>query len=213
MFKNTPKISVIMPFYNCERYLGQAIESILTQTFNDFELILINDASTDNSDSIAKRYLNDQRVVYIKNNYNKKIVKNLNLGLSIARAEIIARMDGDDISHPDRLEKQYSYLLAHKVIVLIGSFAELIDSNGRVVGQMIKPTSPEMIKKTAFYYAPFVHPAIMIRRGVLEAVGCYREKYLFCEDIDLFFRVIFSGYQTCNIPEFLIKYRQHNRHA
>jgi len=179
MFKNTPKISVIMPFYNCERYLGQAIESILTQTFNDFELILINDASTDNSDSIAKRYLNDQRVVYIKNNYNKKIVKNLNLGLSIARAEIIARMDGDDISHPDRLEKQYSYLLAHKVIVLIGSFAELIDSNGRVVGQMIKPTSPEMIKKTAFYYAPFVHPAIMIRRGVLEAVGCYREKYLF----------------------------------
>src|SRR3989339_816276 len=127
MDKSIPQISVIMPFRNAEKFLDQSIQSILNQTFTDFEFIIINDASTDASDRIVSKYLDDPRVVYLKNNKQLGTTKNLNKGLRLSKAFIIARMDGDDISILTRLEKQLKVLQNDKKISIVGSFAETID--------------------------------------------------------------------------------------
>ena len=118
-----------MPFYNAARFLDAAILSILNQTFTDFEFIVINDASTDNADDIVKKYLYDQRIVYIKNDHNLGIVANLNHGLRIATAPIIARMDGDDVSDVTRLEKQFNFLINHPEVAAVGTYIKIIDTD------------------------------------------------------------------------------------
>ena len=209
MKKTTPLISVVMPFYNAAAFLDESIQSILKQTFRDFELILINDASSDNSDEVVQKYLSDTRVRYICNDTRTGIVVNLNRGVSAAKAELIARMDGDDISQPERFQRQYDYMSAHKDIALLGSYVEIIDENGVPLQISKKPTEHEDIKKVCFYYGPFVHPVVMFRKSVVENVGGYRGQYELTEDIDLFFRIIYEGYRTANLPEVLLKYRQH----
>jgi len=204
---NNPKISVIMPFYNCASFLDDAISSIINQTFTDFEFIIINDASTDNSDEIVQRYLNDSRIVYIKNKENKKITHNLNKGLDLARAEIIARMDGDDVSEPERLREQYEYLMKNKDIVLVGSFATLIDRVGKKIGRKVKPLDSGSIKRDIFAYSPFIHPSVMFQKKVIINLGKYDEKYSHCQDYDLWLRLIFSGNKVANLPNALIRYR------
>jgi len=203
-----PKVSVIMPFYNCEKYLDKAISSILNQTFQDFEFIIINDASTDRSDEIIQKYLTDKRIVYIKNRERKGIVYNLNKGIEIAKADIIARMDGDDISEPQRLEVQYQFLQRNPNIALVGCFVKLINEKGEICGRKIKPITHEEIKKDILIYSPFIHPTIMIRKDVFKKVAFYRKQYLWCEDIDLWYRIIFSGYEVANIPQYLYQYRR-----
>jgi len=208
MLNKKPKVSVIMPFYNCEKYLDKAISSILNQTFQDFEFIIINDASTDRSDEIVKKYLTDKRIVYIKNCERKGIVYNLNKGIEIAKADIIARMDGDDISEPQRLEVQYQFLQRNPNIALVGCFVKLINEKGEICGRKIKPIKHEEIKKDILVYATLIHATIMIRKDVFKKVGFYREQYLWCEDIDLWYRIIFSGYEVANIPQYLYQYRR-----
>ena len=208
MLNKKPKVSVIMPFYNCEKYLDKAISSILNQTFQDFEFIIINDASSDRSDEIIQKYLTDKRIVYIKNRERKGIVYNLNKGIEIAKAEIIARMDGDDISEPQRLEVQYQFLQRNPNIALVGCFAKLINEKGEICGRKIKPITHKEIKKDILIYSPFIHPTIMIRKDVFKKVAFYRKQYLWCEDIDLWYRIIFSGYEVANIPQYLYQYRR-----
>ncbi|MCD6144373.1 glycosyltransferase family A protein [Thermococcus sp.] len=203
-----PKVSVIMPFYNCEKYLDKAISSILNQTFQDFEFIIINDASSDRSDEIIQKSLTDKRIVYIKNRERKGIVYNLNKGIEIAKADIIARMDGDDISEPQRLEVQYQFLQRNPNIALVGCFVKLINEKGEICGRKIKPIKHEEIKKDILVYATLIHATIMIRKDVFKKVGFYREQYLWCEDIDLWYRIIFSGYEVANIPQYLYQYRR-----
>ena len=209
MLNKKPKVSVIMPFYNCEKYLDKAISSILNQTFQDFEFIIINDASSDRSDEIIQKYLTDKKIVYIKNRERKGIVYNLNKGIEIAKADIIARMDGDDISEPQRLEVQYQFLQRNPNIALVGCFAKLINEKGEICGRKIKPITHEEIKKDILIYSPFVHPTIMIRKDVFKKVGFYREQYyVWAQDIDLWYRIIFSGYEVANIPQYLHQYRR-----
>lgn len=207
MLNKKPKVSVIMPFYNCEKYLDKAISSILNQTFQDFEFIIINDASSDRSDEIVKKYLTDKKIVYIKNRERKGIVYNLNKGIEIAKADIIARMDGDDISEPQRLEVQYQFLQRNPNIALVGCFAKLINEKGEICGRKIKPITHKEIKKDILIYSPFIHPTIMIRKDVFKKVGFYKEECFWCEDIDLWYRIIFSGYEVANIPQYLYQYR------
>ena len=204
-----PKISVIMPFYNAARFLDAAILSILNQTFTDFEFIVINDASTDNADDIVKKYLYDQRIVYIKNDHNLGIVANLNHGLRIATAPIIARMDGDDVSDVTRLEKQFNFLINHPEVAAVGTYIKIIDTTDTVIDQRTKPTDFSHIKKDLIIYSPLVHATVMFRKQAIEVVGTYRPEYLYCEDLDLFYRLIYSGYRVSNIPEFLYHYRYH----
>jgi glycosyltransferase involved in cell wall biosynthesis len=206
---NNPKISVIMPFYNCEKFLDEAVSSILNQTFSDFELIIINDASTDRSDEVMQKYLKDSRIVYILNKENKRITYNLNIGLDMAKADIVARMDGDDISELERFQEQYEFLKENKNVSLVGSYAELINQDGKYLGRKIKPLDTEGAKKDIFLYSPFIHPAVMFRKQVILDLGKYDENYPLCEDYELWFRLIYSGYKTANIPRELLKYRIH----
>lgn len=205
-----PKISVIMPFYNAEEFLDESINSILNQTFREFELIIINDASSDNSDKIVKKYLKDKRIKYFKNQKNNGIVYNLNHGLKIAKAKIIARMDGDDVSHLNRFQVQYEYLIKHPDIALVGTFAKKIDQKGRVISDIRKPIQSEEIKKRCLIYNPVVHAAAMFRKKIVKKIGGYHNKWLYIEDQDLQLRLIFSGYKLINLPLFYYFYRVHS---
>ncbi|MFA6215597.1 MAG: glycosyltransferase [Patescibacteria group bacterium] len=206
----TPKISVIMPFYNAQLFLTKAIESILNQTFSDFELILINDASTDGSDRVVKKYLADPRIIYIKNENNQGIVHNLNYGLKTAKAEIIARMDGDDIAVRNRFFEQFNFLKFYPEIAVVGSFVKIIDENDKKIDYRTKLVDPETIKKELIIYSPVVHPAVMFRKSVIKKVGAYRQNYLYLEDLDLWYRVVYSGYKISNVNKFLLFYRYHS---
>lgn len=206
---DAPRISIIMPVYNCDKYLDEAIRSMLTQTFSDFEFIIINNDSSDGTDEIVRCYLDDRRVIYEVNETNRGLVYSLNRGLDLARADIIARMDGDDISASDRLEVQYEFLKSNNEIALVGSYIELIDTGGRTLGARSVPTGFQNVKRVCFYYDPHRYPTIMFRKAAVEAVGRYRKEYEHVEDIDLYFRLILSGYRTDNIPRALLKYRVH----
>lgn len=198
-----------MPFYNCEKYLDESISSILNQTFSDFEFIIINDASTDNSDESIKKYLSDTRIVYKKNEENVWIVENLNYWISIAKWKYIARMDGDDISSLDRFEKQYNFLEKNKDICLVWSFVELIDESWEKIWILEKNIQNEKIKKDLFLYSQFIHPSVMIRTDILKKYK-YRDEFLYCEDYDLWFRLIYWWLLTANLDKYLLKYRIHS---
>jgi glycosyltransferase involved in cell wall biosynthesis len=207
--QKNPAISVLMPFWNAENFLDASIASILNQTFRDFELILINDCSTDNSDAVVAKYLTDERIVYVQNTERKKLSRNYNHGLSIAKSDIVARMDGDDIAEPTRFEKQYAFLINNPDIVAVGSFVKIIDENGAVTGTREKLVDPEKIKREFIIQSSLVHPSVMYRKGIILKIGGYRhlEKG---EDIDLWYRLVYSGYKVSNIPEYLLRYRIHS---
>jgi glycosyltransferase involved in cell wall biosynthesis len=205
-----PKISVVMPFYNAAVFLDESIKSILEQSFTDFEFIIINDGSTDDSDFIIKKYLNDNRIKYIKNSKNEGISHNLNLGIEMAKADIIARMDGDDVATPFRLVEQYNFLEANKDISIVGSFAKVINEVGEQIREMKYATEPSEIKRRCFYYGPFLHPTVMYRKDAIKAVGMYKKEFFVCEDLDMFLRLLYSGYAGANIPKFLLNYRKHS---
>lgn len=209
MQKDKPKISVIMPFYNAERFLSLAIESVLNQTFKDFEFIIINDASTDKSDDIVRRYLNDSRIIYVVNDRNKKITANLNRGLDLAKAEIIARMDGDDICEIDRFEKQYEFLEKNKEISIVGSGAILIDESGEFLEKKSKPLADTEIRENAFIYSPFIHPAVMFRKEIVFSLGKYDERYIWAQDYALWLKWLAFGNKGANLAQALIQYRIH----
>lgn len=202
-----PKISVIMPNYNCERYLSEAIESILNQTFTDFEFIIIDDWSTDNSWNIIQEYAKkDSRIVAIKNEKNLKICKTLNKWIEIAKWKYIARMDSDDISIIDRFEKQIQFLDKNLDVWIVGWTMEIMDENWNIYSQRRYNLNDDEIRKKLFRYSPFCHPVVMIRTSILKQSWNYDEKQVFAEDYDLYFR-IWKCAQFANLENNLIKYR------
>jgi glycosyltransferase involved in cell wall biosynthesis len=205
MLFNTPEISVIMPVYNTEKYLNEAIDSILNQTFVNFEFIIIDDASTDNSLEIIKSY-NDKRIIIIENEVNKGYVHGLNLGISMARGKYIARMDSDDISLPSRLSKQYEFLIINPGISLLGTNFEFINST--------KTTNiaceHDIIKSKMLLENQFAHPSVMLKLDFLKVNNLnYDEKMVPSEDYDLWWTIIEFGGKVANISEILLKYRLH----
>lgn len=209
MYNNQPKVSIIMPVYNTEKYLDQAIQSILNQTFKDFELIIIDDGSTDSSIEIIKKYLNDKRVVLIKNKENMGISKSINVGIEKSKAALIARLDSDDNSRKDRLEKQYNYMKKNSDLSIIGSYVDVIDEDGKLLYKLEKPVTYDEIMKVCFFYGPFVQSSIMFKKVDVEKIGKYRGQYDYCEDIDLYLRLLYAGYKGENIPEYLVEWRQY----
>jgi len=203
------KISVIMPFYNCEKYLDDSIQSILNQTFTDFEFIIINDASNDNSDYIVKKYLNDKRIIYIKNEKNVWIVENLNKWIHLAKWEYIARMDWDDISMLDRFEKQINFLEENRNVSIVWWFVKIIDENNNLIWEIKKPINETDIRNNLFLFLTIIHWTSLIRKDTYNKVWFYREKYLYTEDNDWTYRCIYSWLKWANIPYFLYKYRKH----
>lgn len=200
---NSPVISCIMPVYNCENYLSQAIESILNQSFKSFELIIINDKSTDRSEDIIKSY-RDSRIVYIKNEKNLGIVYSLNKGLEIAKGKYIARMDGDDIAYPDRFKKQFEYLEENDDIGLISCWFEMIGGRNGIIKY---DTDSEYVKCKLLFSLQLLHPGWMFRKKEFNKYGIkYEEEYKFAEDYALLAKAA-RYIKMTNIGEVLMKYR------
>ncbi|MFN5442865.1 MAG: glycosyltransferase family 2 protein, partial [Crocinitomicaceae bacterium] len=160
-----PDVSVVMPVYNGEQYLKEAIESILSQTYVNFEFIIINDGSEDNSEEIILSY-NDPRIVYIKNLENLKLIKTLNIGFSKAKGKYIARMDADDISLPRRLEKQVDYLERNPDIGVLGTGVFL--KGEKEISKLLYHTDDKSLRFALAFYCPFIHPSVVLRKAVLD---------------------------------------------
>jgi len=208
--RNTdPRVTVIMPVYNAERYVSEAIDSILTQTFTDFEFIIIDDGSTDGSPDIIGQY-EDKRIRFIRKPRNEGLVSALNLGIELALGEYIARMDADDIALPERLEKQVAFLDSHPDVVVVGTKAWRIDPAGKIIESMISVTRWEDVHRYLRSGANrLIHSSVMMRTEIVRKIGGYREQFPHAEDIDLWLRILEHG-KICNLPEKLMLYRSNS---
>lgn len=207
-----PKVSVVMSVYNGEKYLREAVESILNQTLTDFEFIIINDGSTDNSTNIVQSY-SDKRIVFLQQE-NKGLAKSLNRGIIKGRGEYVARMDADDISHPERLERQIEFLENNPKHVLVGTNAIVIDENGCELFKSDLPSKDDELREAIridnperFYGSPFFHSSVMFRKKIAIEEGIYEEKvFHYIEDILLWIKLSKRGY-LANLSEYLLTYR------
>ncbi|MBA4319137.1 MAG: hypothetical protein C0412_12120 [Flavobacterium sp.] len=213
MDRNSPVISVIMPVYNGAFFLRDAIESILNQGFTDFEFIIINDGSKDDSASIINEYVKkDSRIRFINQEQNSGLIDVLNMGLSLAKGEYIARMDADDISHPKRFDLQCRFLDSHPDIGVVGSNVHFIDSVGRRISNFLNnprlPQTPNQINWALCFSCCLMHPTIMARRELLINAGGYNKLAKHAEDYDLWVRMT-AITKFYNLPQKLLLLRKH----
>ena len=207
-----PAITVAMSVYNGEPYLAEAIDSVLAQSFADFEFLILDDGSTDGSCETIQRYADrDPRVRPIIRE-NRGLIASLNQLLAEARAPLIARMDADDICRPQRFERQIAFLAQHPDHGVVGSWSEDIDARSRSIqGEAFgadQPTTYDAFLAAIDAYAPLLcHPAVMYRTEVVRAVGGYHAAFRHCEDLDLWLRLA-TRTRICSIPERLLRYRR-----
>jgi len=203
----SPKVSVTMASYNSQRFIGEAIQSILNQALFDFELIIVDDCSKDETYKIAKDYeRKDSRIRVYKNKSNLGGCETLNKCMKMAKGKYIAVMDNDDWSYPDRLKKQADFLDDHPKVGMVGGVMEIMNENNRVLAVRKYHLSDLEIRKHIFRYSPFSHPLIMIRKSVLESVGYGDCSFAPADDYELYFR-IGSKYKLANLADILLKYR------
>lgn len=201
------KISVVMPAYNAEKYITEAIDSILNQTYTDFEFIIINDGSTDNTEDIILSY-KDERIVYLKNEKNSGIVYTLNRGLDVARGEYIARMDSDDISLPTRFEEQIKYLEKHKNIAVLGTAIKIFGDNIEA-SVFENSVHPKKAKAELLFSSSLAHPTVIIKKTILDSFNLrYEEDYKGMEDFRLWWRISQYG-DIVSLKTPLLNYRRH----
>ncbi len=207
-----PSISVIMPAYNAQQFLALAIQSVLCQTFFDFEFLIINDGSTDNSLNIIKSF-SDKRIVILNNTENIGLVNSLNKAIALAKGKYIARMDADDICMPSRLAEQYEFLEANSFITVVATFIDFIDENGKKTGYWAldrKANTQNGIKNISVKECCIAHPTIMINTIVAQKYK-YNPSQLHCEDYDLWLRLLADGYKIGKINDPLLMYRVHSK--
>lgn len=200
----SPAISVVMPVYNMEEYVAESVGSILNQTFSNWELIIVDDGSTDGTAEILRSFT-DSRIRVLTNFRNKGNYPARNRGCRLAKGKYIAVMDADDVCYPNRLQVQYDYLEAHPDVLLVGSgwhFMGGLDRNVEVL------TDYEDIKLFLLDNSCFLHPSVMLRSEVMRAVGGYDEHYMYAGDYDLLCRLALRG-KIENIPDRLVAYRWH----
>jgi glycosyltransferase involved in cell wall biosynthesis len=199
-----------MPVYNAEKYIAEAVESILGQTYRNFEFIITDDGSTDNSLAILKRYAAEDARIQISSKPNAGYLIRLNEMLDLARGEFIARMDADDVAMPKRFVTQLEFLDAHPEVVAVGSRILAIDGEGDPIMEFCTAQTHEEIDRAHLELrgGHINHPAAMIRTSVIRAVGGYRAELWPAEDVDLWLRLAEVG-RLANLPERLLKYRQH----
>lgn len=201
----SPKVTVLMPVYNGEKYLREAVDSILAQTFRDFEFVIVDDASTDGSREIVISYA-DPRIVLVSNERNLGLTASLNRGLDIARGEYVARMDSDDVSLPERLERQVAFMDANPDVGACGAWSLDIDHAGNVVGSREMPVGEEL--NNFYWRRSLSHPAAMFRFD-REDGPRYDPAFRYAQDYDLWFRVR-ARRRLANLPEHLLLYRVHD---
>jgi glycosyltransferase involved in cell wall biosynthesis len=211
---NGPLISVLMSTFNGDRYLRAAMESILGQTFGDFEFLVFDDGSTDSTPAVLQEYARRDPRLRIITQQNQGLTKNLNAGLRMSRGSLIARMDADDISLPLRFEKQVAYLNAHPDCVCVGSYVQLISTDGEFLTTPPRqPDQAAIMEQLMQGKAEFLsHPTIMMRRDAVEKAGGYREQFRTAQDLDLYLRLVEIG-ELANVPEVLLHYRVHGQNV
>ncbi len=201
-----PKVSVLMPVYNVQKYISEAIDSILNQTFNDFELIILDDCSEDETPSIIKAY-NDPRIIFHQNKHNLGLAENLNIGLKLAKGYYIARMDGDDISLSARLQTQVDFLEKHTDIDLCSCGMRMFGADNKT---WIRDRDTEQVRITMMFYSAILHASSVFRKESFEKNGLiYNQNAFPAEDYDLWSRAVFYC-KLVNIPDVLYLYRIHN---
>ena len=191
-----PKVSIVMSVYNAERYLEEAIDSILNQSFSDFEFVIINDGSTDRTSEILRDYT-DPRVVII-DQANRGVTQSLNKAMEMARGQYIARMDADDISLPQRFQMQVEFLENNLTVGLVGTSVIYIDEDGKTIMEGHLPTENTRIKEALLSQNPFCHGSVMFRRECIRKVGGYREGFKRAQDYDLWLRIA-EYYEVANL--------------
>jgi len=199
---NQPSISIVMSVYNASACLCDALDSVLQQTFSDFELLVVDDGSTDNSIEVVKSYI-DHRIRLITNTHN--FISSLNKGINAATGKYIARMDADDIVFPCRLQTQFDFMESHPDIDICGSYAAMF---GEMQGIMQRPVEHKDIISTMLLSNPVIHPSVMIRVSMLRQSGClYSYSYPCAEDYKLWTKLALKGLKFANISEPLLRYR------
>lgn len=206
-----PSVSVLIAVYNSDRYVAGAIESVLQQTFTDFECLLIDDGSTDRSGQILQAYAARDSRLRIFQQPNGGIAKTRNRLLAEAKADLVAVMDADDVMLPDRLERQVQFLAAHSQVVCVGGALDWIDPQGRIIGHLEMPQSDAEIQQLLLGGVSLLHhPCTMARRSALLQVGGYDETLVASVDLDLWLRLGEVG-QLANLSETVLQYRLHSR--
>jgi glycosyltransferase involved in cell wall biosynthesis len=204
--ENVPIVSVVMSVYNSGEFLRDAIDSILAQTYEDFEFVIIDDGSTDESNEIIKSY-NDKRIVLIEQP-NKGLVASLNTGIDIARGMYIARMDADDISLPERFEREVAQLDNNPKLGLVGTYFQYMDetTSERLKTVIFAPTKHIDLVRMMYLVNPFGHGSVMLRKDAVQKAGGYRAEFDAGEDYDLWHRIS-ENWEICQIPKVLYLWR------
>lgn len=206
------KISVVMPVYNGERFLEESINSILNQTFKDFEFIIINDGSTDKTLKILKKFQKkDKRIILINNKKNSGTSKSLNIGLEKAKGKYVACFCADDLSHRKRLEVEFNYLEKNSHIFLIGTSGIYIDENGREIRRFRKYDNYKLLAWRLRKSCSILFPSIMFRNKLKDENIYFDSNFAPADDYNLYFELLKHRKNLTNIPPFLVKIRVHNK--
>lgn len=206
-----PRVSVLMGVHNGAASLGEAITSIVGQTYQRWELIVVDDGSTDASLAIAESWLaRDRRIRVVQHPANQGLAVALNKAFSISRGELIARMDADDVSLPERLQRQVEFLDGHPTVAVVGTGAHFVDMDGNDLGPGHLLQEHGDIAANIYRTSAFIHPSVMMRRGFLEALGGYDGRLQRAEDADLWLRG-YRHFRYHNMPEPLIRCRIRDR--
>ena len=209
--KKLPLVSVVMPVYNAGRYLNESVKSIVKQTYKNWELIIVNDASTDNSLDILKQYKRKYpqkiKIINLLKQLDREGDPATNLAIKLAKGKYIAKMDADDTAHPKRLLKQLEYLENNKQIFLVGCSANVINNKGKIIGEKIMPSNPLEIYKEYINFHPIIHPSIMFRNKVIKRKDFYMQKYSSSNDYYTLFSLLCQNHRFANLKEKLLNYR------
>jgi glycosyltransferase involved in cell wall biosynthesis len=205
MNNNSPSITVLMPAYNAGNYIAQAIRSVLRQSFTDFELLIVDDGSTDSTAKIVRSF-KDPRIIMVQQE-NKGVAAALNVGLKHARAPYIARFDADDVCYPERLKIQYDFIIAHPEYSIIGSAADYMDAeNNHIFTQHPVAHLNEEIKELSYTVCPFIHSSVFYKKEVVLENGGYNEHAYTYEDHFLWVNIL-KNTKACNLSQPLLKVR------
>lgn len=205
--KDRPLVSVVIPVHNGEKYIKEALNSCLNQTYKNIEIIVVDDKSTDNTLNILREYESkDSRVNVIPVEKQNGLGNVLNIGIRASKGQYIARMDADDVMYPSRIEKQVEYMQSNPGCVAVGGQIDIIDGDGKVVDYRKYALEDRDIKKNRFLHQPFAHPAVTLRKSTLEEVGLYPENMWKVEDVKLFFLLGQKG-EFHNLEDTVLKYR------
>jgi len=205
-----PDITIITTVYNCENYIEESVQSITEQTFENFEYIIVDDGSTDNTFSVISRLAaKDKRIIIIRNENNIGRVRSLNISLDRAGGKFIAIQDADDISLPQRLEKQYSFLMNNPEYVLVGADITVINEDGKEISHPVRPEKDQDAKFSLLFRCTFANPSIMFRKEITDKYNIrYDENFLHAEDFRVISQISRHG-KVFNMSEKLVKYRKH----